>query len=101
MRQLSIWSSATESRTSLRSSSFCFRDWTTWSLVRQIRPDKTRKCIPAKDYGVLQSGAILMLSAVDWMSTEKRWIPLGTAPNQKCGDAQVVWSTNRPEHEIT
>ena len=24
------------------------------------------------DYGVLESGAILILSAVDWMSTEKR-----------------------------
>ena len=37
--------------------------------------NKTRqnsKCILAKDYGVLESGAILMLSAVDWMSTEKR-----------------------------
>src|SRR5580700_8483720 len=40
MRQLSIWSSATESRTSLRSSSFCFRDWTSWSLVRRVRPAK-------------------------------------------------------------
>ena len=40
--------------------------------MRQIRPDKTRKCILSKDYGVLESGAILMLSAVDWMSTEKR-----------------------------
>src|SRR5216683_2204199 len=39
MRQLSIWSSATESRTSLPSSSFCFRDWTSWSLVRADRRD--------------------------------------------------------------
>jgi len=30
----------TESRTSLRSSSFCFRDWTSWSLVRRRRSDK-------------------------------------------------------------
>src|ERR1700722_18390400 len=40
MRQLSIWSSATESRTSLRSSSFCFREWTSWSLVRRRRSAK-------------------------------------------------------------
>ncbi len=25
-----------------------------------------------RDYGVLESGAILILTAVDWMSTEKR-----------------------------
>src|SRR5580700_3213723 len=42
MRQLSIWSSATKSRTSLRSSSFCFRDWTSWSLVSRRRSDKNR-----------------------------------------------------------
>jgi hypothetical protein len=42
-----------------------------------------------------------MLSTVDWMSTEKGWIPIGTAPNQKCGDAHFVWSTNRPEHGNT
>src|ERR1700721_2397662 len=42
MRQLSIVSSATKSRTSLRSSSFCFRDWTSWSLVSRRRSDKNR-----------------------------------------------------------
>src|SRR6266849_11024425 len=41
MCQRSIWSSATERRTSLRSSSFCFRDWTSWSLVPRRRPNET------------------------------------------------------------
>src|ERR1700681_3224322 len=52
MRQLSIWSLATESRTSLRSSSFCFRESTSWSLVRRIRPDRksenTCKCFESR-----------------------------------------------------
>ena len=29
-----------------------------------------------RDYGVLESGAILILSAVDWMSTEKQTLAL-------------------------
>jgi hypothetical protein len=50
---------------------FCFRDWTSWSLVSRRRPAKTRNASSKGEYGVLESGAIRMLSAVDCMSTEK------------------------------
>jgi len=33
-----------------------------------------------RDYGVLEPGAILILSAVDWMSTDKRYDSIGSAP---------------------
>src|SRR5580692_3048118 len=49
MCQLSIWSSATESRTSPRSSSFCFQEWTSWSLGRRRRSDKIS--LPYRWYG--------------------------------------------------
>jgi hypothetical protein len=46
--------------------------WTSWSLVSRRRPLKLGMHLNKRDYGVLESGAILILGAVDWMSTEKR-----------------------------
>jgi LysR family hca operon transcriptional activator len=46
-RRLSSWSSATKSRTSLRSSSSRFRDWTSWSLVPRRRHIKAY--VPSED----------------------------------------------------
>jgi hypothetical protein len=79
---VSIWSLAIKNRTSLPSSIFCFRDWTSWSLVCPIRPHRTRNT-SAKNCGVLESGTIPDLECCRRRENEKRalWPGYGRPSN--------------------
>src|SRR5580692_8507476 len=106
MRQLSIWSSATESRTSLRSSSFCFREWTSWSLVRRRRSAKALNASqgsaePGPDDPLFFDPSVVVPQFLSDESTDEIWKSLLQAAGDSGIDPAIVYAMNKTGRIVT